>query len=428
MSRLDRLILVLIDAFFPYYEEFEGGLPRADPNLQTQLFGGLNRWELGCVHPCPPDAVPAAHRHRFGPSVFCVFPPKRQTPQSSTQFCGKTVKGNDVCTCDYWNATGKRCVHLWAMVAYDLLGSVFEFDEHAAIIEYHLLSRGIGVPSHPPSVAGRKRGRPNKKQTGVDGDRAEEEEFNEFWGEELIGGEQSLADSHPRMFETSPVKTSADPVTPPARLVTTVARSDASDTSADGSPVGRRFGSPMSDSSEPEPIEDGPGNSATLPPSSWSHSNPGAPPHVRPLQPNRATKKRDPIRTTDSPDLFAPTVSTTASGDRQAAIGVGAPKVSRSTTGLSRRARKQVARMKPLGIQNTGNDCYILSLVQVMARVDTWDSALCHDFVKGKLGECAEYQLWARVRESLRGTQAVEFPELRPTLFGGSLIHSIARG
>ena len=56
----------------------------------------------------------------------------------TAHFCGATPLGGLHCTCRYYEINAKRCSHLWAMVQYELNGSVLSFENNAAIVEAEL--------------------------------------------------------------------------------------------------------------------------------------------------------------------------------------------------------------------------------------------------------------------------------------------------
>lgn len=480
LHRLDRLLLVIIEAFFPFYETFSTGPPRPDPQFQNQLFGGLHRWEAGCIHPCPIESVPVAHRNKFGSHIYCVFPAKRQSAQSLTQFCGRKPNGREVCTCHYPANSGKRCIHLWAMITYELLGSVNDFEENSAIIESHLRAHSIGsVPEWRKNKSGRTGSRMPPE---VEDDEAD---FEGFWGKKVEDAAQILLDPDPRMFPSVPLGPPRSPSpscdsdsddspqdavlrlnfpavpthVPGLETPSTQTTSSSSKRAIDltppspitpSSPIRRRFRSPRTASPIEEQLHDGTdhahGNSGSLL-SAVPDAHVGAPAKIRPLHPHRSSKTRtatpypqsrkvDAVKPqtpghqsaspSESPSFTAESGS--SGGDPEsptpgAVSATNARRAKRKTSSLAlpREAKRQIAAMRPIGVVNTGLDCYIISLIQIIVHVDTWSNALFSDWVREKLSTVPEYTILANLRDSLQGTHAVAFSDLRRVLSGMSL-------
>ncbi|EIW66300.1 hypothetical protein TREMEDRAFT_65571 [Tremella mesenterica DSM 1558] len=134
--RLDRLIAILICAYFPFYENTPPEQPRADPKLQRLLFAAMHVWEIDGIRPCPVDRVPEDERDQFGGTVYCVLSARRNLDPGSASFCGRKARSDrEACTCQYPSLTGKRCSHLWAMSLYELCGPITEFEENSAVVQ-----------------------------------------------------------------------------------------------------------------------------------------------------------------------------------------------------------------------------------------------------------------------------------------------------
>ena len=176
--RLDRLISILINVYFPFYEHTPQQQSRTNGKLEESLFGGLHRWETDCIQECPSDAVPIESRALFGTTIYCVLPRRRKTGSiSRPHYCGRSRIGSrETCTCGYLEQTGKRCVHLWAMMAFELCGPIMAFEENAAIIQDKLLT-------HRYSDSGREVQQiMDGNDDVIDDDYAD---FEEYWGEHV---------------------------------------------------------------------------------------------------------------------------------------------------------------------------------------------------------------------------------------------------
>lgn len=147
--RIDRLLHILIFVYFPFYENVPNETSRPDPQLAGTLMGGLKRWETDRIRVCPVEALPPAHRRLFDHQSHPVYCIASSTPTSDIevgQYCGRK---NDrlVCSCHGAGQTGKRCVHLWAMHIFELLGPVMDFEANATSIRQAILTmRGSVSP------------------------------------------------------------------------------------------------------------------------------------------------------------------------------------------------------------------------------------------------------------------------------------------
>ncbi|ORY35080.1 hypothetical protein BCR39DRAFT_556578 [Naematelia encephala] len=294
-KRLDRLIAILVNAYFPFYENVPQLESRPSAELERAIFGGLHRWEVDCVRPCPRDNVPPQHRRKFVGTVYCVLPPRRDQGKRP-HYCGRRGrKGQfrDFCTCTGLEVTGKRCAHLWAMATYELCGPVMSFEENASTIRA-FLSRTRNYDEHRPIQ--------------IEDDL---EDFQTYWREDFgqlaglstldLGGADSVTliehpvstslqyaqqegkDKSVRFGKSEPIRKAPTPIgdsEPDRRLTTTSRKGDEWQTS----PIGRRYQTGNRDDSPPDTVTD----LADL-----SKNMPGRPSNIRPLHPYRTTKKKE---------------------------------------------------------------------------------------------------------------------------------------
>lgn len=169
------MISILLVVYFPYYELHQKQDMRANAQLQNSLFDALYRWEMDCIRECPVQAVRAGRRTRYA-TAYCVYTPRngrRSTGQP--HYCGLSQDDREICDCDEFEQTGKRCSHLWTMVVFELCGPVLDFQENAAAIQDFL--QGIASNEHlQASVRG------EDPQDQGDDDR---QDYVSFWKEEV---------------------------------------------------------------------------------------------------------------------------------------------------------------------------------------------------------------------------------------------------
>lgn len=350
-KRLDRLVAVIIQLYFPYFEHLPHSTPRPDPKFVHHLFAGLNAWSGDGVKLLAADSheLPPLIRGTLNP-VFAV----RRQPGSPSVICGKFVKSARwTCSCQYHMRTGKRCLHLWAVTTYELCGPISAFEDRCAKAQkVTRLARdtGIASPSHHAGTA----------QDEVD-------DLASYWQCDII---QDLGiDILPTFAEPSR-KTQLGP-------------------SHDGTqhPIGRRYAFPPSELSPPAKRSES------------SHDNSseedlemrkptytprgGRPAKVQPLQPTRTKPKASTI----SKDL---------------------------------RHKKYVSKkqeMEPSGLVNSGNDCFALSLFQVLARSSDWMTAFTQRFA-GEHDRNSPEGLFRTICNAIHAKTPEVFPEIRVVMLG----------
>lgn len=396
---LDRLLIILIDAYFPFYEDLSPNAPRPDPHLQQQLFSGLHRWETDCIRPCPLDKVEPRHQHLFGADIFAVFPPRRRTGASSVSHCGRSSRGRETCTCHYFHATGKRCLHLWAMVSFELLGPVLDFEENMAVIESHLKKLRANPDSDPDNAA----------SSSSDEEEDDREDFAQYWGKPVENAED-LNDPDPRFFPSRP--SAADDPDSEVYESSVSGDEDAdqiNDPPERSSPISRRYRPPKSPIAIPDVFDA----------DSKTQSAPGAPSKIRPLNPGRAKKER--AAAPAAPAAVPLPVS---------AANATIPPARPSKIRLPEVVKDHIdTYLRPAGITNTGNDCYIIAIIQVLAHLDTWrDTCLTVQEEIGLVGGVGwwggtqppneVYTLLQEIQTSLAGGSLRAFPNLRTVMHG----------
>jgi len=351
IPRLDRLISILINAYFPFYEHVPQKESRAKPDLEKQLIGGLNRWEVNCIRPCPDDSIPPAHRHLFGTNttVYCVLPPRRSSGTvMRPQYCGRSARnGREACTCKYSEQAGKRCVHLWSMVTFELCGPVSSFEENASTILDRL-----------------NRSRKETTSEDIFTSNHDSEDFKTYWGDDL----NTLSALTSIDLDGPPI--AGDQLSPPAMSTLQHDR--------EISPIGRRHRMYENESDhriEPVPVAD------------LFKPLPGRPSHIRPLDPYRSNR-----------------------GNRQ--------RSQRSSLAIP--MKKLAGIVPPTGLINSGVDCYVLALFQVLFRLPLWLDRFTTAMTEGHGRADPVLAMLSRFESLLRNDTAQPMPQLREILFGTS--------
>ena len=132
---LDRLLVIIITTYLPFYKNHPNDVSRPDPVLIRQLFGGMSIWQSDGIHPCTRRTIP--HLVHQLDTVYMARPPQ---PSSPTHVCGRRKdNGRQYCSCEYYSQTGKRCAGLWALATLELCGGVAEFESLCS-------ASGAGIP------------------------------------------------------------------------------------------------------------------------------------------------------------------------------------------------------------------------------------------------------------------------------------------
>ncbi|KAK8853348.1 hypothetical protein IAR55_004052 [Kwoniella newhampshirensis] len=126
-KRLDRLLIIIIHTYFPFYKYNPPNHPRAHKKLLNVLADGWRIWQSNEIRRLPGDRTNSRMAFEF----------KFEGSDQST--CGRRAmngdqQGREVCSCDMWTQTGKRCPHLWAMSIFLDFGSVCDYEGRAVNI------------------------------------------------------------------------------------------------------------------------------------------------------------------------------------------------------------------------------------------------------------------------------------------------------
>ena len=124
MSRLNCLLLIIINTYFPYNESIPNGKARPDPALVNAIFAGTHIWENNSIHPLPVSEIPP----RF-PALETTYLAKAN--ERSGHLCGYSIGGGRAyCSCRHFQQTGKKCAGLWALATLNVAGRVAEYERN----------------------------------------------------------------------------------------------------------------------------------------------------------------------------------------------------------------------------------------------------------------------------------------------------------
>lgn len=398
-NRLDRLLLVLVNTYFPYYDRYTSTVPSVDPRADWHMFNGLWLWERDAILPTAVDSLTAHDIRQFRPSAaYLVLEPyrpsadKEESATSSRRVrreytCGyQHGKKTPFCTCDYWRNTGKTCQHLWAVTAYRTNGPVLQFSNNALAVRQWIAQQRTrkftriidGVYEH----------------CNIDSRYAIEDE-EEFWGGDLdprrffdphdptqaatIGGldaahparpradtKRAVDTDHPFEFEEGDEEMPSEDVpfgrwdppkaafAPPAALVEDVRRSR--DPEID--PIGRRYQDialPHSEGSSGRSLS---GPSPLM----------GRPKNQVPFRKDRSAHGTETLLSTARPHAGSnrrPQLSSLRSGPKE--------KKARGTLVPQTKHGKRLSTDQPAGAVNPdGFSCFANALFQIVCRMDQW--------------------------------------------------------
>lgn len=387
-KRLDRLILIIIQVFFPYFENLPFNEPRPSPDLVRQIYTGLDIWQSDNVEEvhAGDQALPGLLRHGLE-RAFVV-----RAPTHARINCGRLLNGRWYCLCHYFSQTGKRCSHLWAAQTLDLCGLVTSFDTEVRVIEI-----ALDRQERQPLVA-QSNAQIQPEMAPLDHpDMCEDDD--EFWSE--VYDEDITAPVHPANPRSAVINTLAHQddrhraddhrhqVSSRRTLGLRQRRHPAADS------VSRAGQERCKDSTggfrelTPTPIGDpiafATGN-CKHPTSIGDHSYAGRPPAITAKQPNRAKR-------------FCQSQAST--------IGRSLKKV----------AKGERAPFTPVGVYNTGTDCYALSLFQLFVCSEHLRKPILR-MPTGASGPDTPSQLLRRFVQASNQAVIGKYPEIRHTLDG----------
>lgn len=136
MHRVDRLVDTILTEYFPWYEGNQQKEARFDVEHIMAVKNGLRIWTEDCIrvlnlHNDVGERLP----QRYSPEhpVYVVRPPPHMTPK----LLGGTVgvhrdSSRQFCSCQKFEQTGKRCMHIWAVHKYRITGTRAEYEDKIA--------------------------------------------------------------------------------------------------------------------------------------------------------------------------------------------------------------------------------------------------------------------------------------------------------
>lgn len=107
---------------FRFYEENMNSEPRLSARTMSNSTEGYYLWEIQAVNPVPPEFIPASPI--WLADLETVFEVRNLENTTLTDaHCGLEPNPQqgvprERCTCHWHAQTGKRCIHLWALLFY----------------------------------------------------------------------------------------------------------------------------------------------------------------------------------------------------------------------------------------------------------------------------------------------------------------------
>ncbi|EIW66628.1 hypothetical protein TREMEDRAFT_65496 [Tremella mesenterica DSM 1558] len=168
-KRIDRLIVIIINVYFPMYLHSPPTSGRCDPQVREVILLGLDLWQVNAVRLCPPNQcpeLPVRLRATYKVQYAHLSSGSRDPPQ--VHYCG-IIAGSqrEWCSCSFFNQRGKRCGALWAFYCYRNCGS-----QEAYVEEITTIASSMSLSS------GTKREH-QRVDTSLDADR---EDLIAWWG------------------------------------------------------------------------------------------------------------------------------------------------------------------------------------------------------------------------------------------------------
>lgn len=121
---MDRLVAIVLLVFFRYFEEYYNGEPRVAAHVMERSNWGYECWESERI----------VEFDRVVPEVYAGWSPlyacySHNDPTRLLAICGiDRLSGRERCNCDYFDQSGRRCHHIWAMVIHMRLGSAAQYE------------------------------------------------------------------------------------------------------------------------------------------------------------------------------------------------------------------------------------------------------------------------------------------------------------
>ncbi|EIW69524.1 hypothetical protein TREMEDRAFT_62382 [Tremella mesenterica DSM 1558] len=141
-KRIDKLLTIIIDVYFPMYLHSPPTSARCDPTVLSHILQGLELWEQGAVRECFGDEMPMSLRGQLD-HTYCVTSSESSKTTPDLHYCGIKDKTRERCSCRYFTKTGKRCSGLWALYCFHTCGSSETYSNGVTANELRLQTRAI---------------------------------------------------------------------------------------------------------------------------------------------------------------------------------------------------------------------------------------------------------------------------------------------
>lgn len=358
-------------------------------------------WERNAIRPAQPVEIPSAAANHFGVrDGYIVRPPKQDKPGEfhPPTLCGLNAQGRAFCQCNDWTHTGKACQHIWSMTAYRSNGPVNSFDARVQSIRNATRGTTTNAASDPsPSTRGAHvafpqiHARTDERVNAVD---AELEDDYEFWGGrfelgtwfdphdiahhkrrgpldetdapiapvhsvervsarfpvEAFGAQRAGEIAPPPSIPTVPF--AEEPPTNEASFEAVEQTNESAPFLRDSSPIGRRYGSPPSRTTNKE-------TSQSIQEAKVGTSLQGRPAKFEPIRHSARPKSRSKLPESTQPRT-APAKPFVISNRKAARSSL--------RIGQTPRSAKAAGTVGLTGSRNYGNQCYAHSLLHGLIR------------------------------------------------------------
>lgn len=380
-NRLDRLVVIIINYYFPFFQYLPRKQSRADPGFLTMLSRGFNCWQANGVQPVDLDSmmVPVKLRGRVR-LVFGATSGPNEEVHFPHQVNGEAGQGRWMCTCDTSRKTGKQCEHLWASGILQKYGTIDSYEASCDAVR-------ASVGDLPTTSSYTHTSIKSNEESESEGEDGEDNEEIGYASEDESGDELGLDDGFQEPLAGDDDKYDFEQYWGPGKMQTlkdleTIVKAVAI--------TSRRNRTPQPEPSAESDTEDvaGSDDSDNQPPSpSPSGGKKLRPGHGLPPGPNPANRSLHP----------------------------GRRKKTKSTLSLPTKLQSTLGR--PVGIENTGDDCFGAALLQALVHHGHWAHAFdaAHTAYpllrRSDLGAALH-----QVQSSLLSNRLAGFPNLNKTL------------
>ncbi|KLT38286.1 hypothetical protein CC85DRAFT_267427, partial [Cutaneotrichosporon oleaginosum] len=141
-KRVDRLVDILITEYFPWYEANQHKEPRFDRIHAAAVRNGLLLWQTDSIRVVDMSIArdqgdPAYSQDH--PIYVVQAQAKKLKLGSGTVGVAARTRGREICSCNKWKQTGKRCMHMFAVFKYRITGPCNEYETkiEAAMERFH---------------------------------------------------------------------------------------------------------------------------------------------------------------------------------------------------------------------------------------------------------------------------------------------------